>query len=187
MREREVTIMKRLDSNEIMNYLDGTLDEAHRAQIEEHLAANAEDRELVDTMRVAMTALHDLDAIEPVRASDDFWMKVRDNLPAQAPRRSWTTQLGNLLWPQTSRLAVSFRVAAVVVVLALASLWFAPQQTTSIQAGNDLSPDAKAFIQMSSKRHQAYVSSQPLAGAPVGDMASAETGDEDDDAGGSTP
>jgi len=178
--------MKRLDSNEIMNYLDGTLDEAHRARIEAHLAENAEDRELVDTMRVTMSALHDLDAVEPVRAGDDFWMKVRDNLPAKAPRRSWTTQLGNMLWPQTSRVAFSFRVAVVVGILALASLWFAPQQTTpSLKA--ELSPDAKAFIQMSSKRHQAYVSSQPLAGAPVGDIASAETGDEEDDAGGSTP
>jgi anti-sigma factor RsiW len=179
--------MKRLDSNEIMNYLDGTLDEAHRARIDAHLLESAEDRELVDTMRVAMGALHDLDAVEPVRAGDDFWMKVRDNLPNKAPRRSWTTQLGNLLWPQTSRVAVSFRVAAVVVILALASLWFGPQQNTSIKAGNDLSPDAKAFIQMSTQRHKAFVSSQPLAGAPVGDMASAETGDEDDDSGGSTP
>jgi len=180
-----VNTMKRLDSSEIMNYLDGTLDKAQQQQVEAHLAANDEDRELVETMRDAMQALHELDAVEPVRAGDDFWMKVRDNLPARAPRRSWTTQLGAMLWPQTSRAAFALRVAVIAGIMALASQWFAPQQT--ISNSQAVPKDAQSFIQMATERHHAYISSQPLAGAPVGDTTSAETGDEDDDAGGSTP
>lgn len=180
--------MKRLDNNEIMAYLDGTLDATHRAQVEAHLASHDEDRELVATMRVAMDALHELDELEPVRASDDFWPKLRDKLPAQPPRRSWMDRLSALLSPQTSRAALSLRVAVVAGILALAGLWFAPQQSIQpTQAHKELSPAAKAFVQMASQRHSDYVSSQPLGGAPVGDTASAETGDEEDEAGGSTP
>jgi anti-sigma factor RsiW len=181
-----VTTMKRLDSNEIMDYLDGSLDAAHRAQIEAHLAQDAEDRALVAEIRAAMGALNALDELEPVRAGDDFWMKVRDNLPAKAPRRSWTTQLGAMLWPQTSRPATALRVAVIAGIMALASQWFAPQQDMQpIQAS--LPPEARMFVNMSSQKHAAYVSSQPLTGAPVGAPASVETGDEDDDTGGSTP
>jgi anti-sigma factor RsiW len=180
--------MKRLDSNEIMDYLDGTLDKARQAQIEAHLAENAEDRELVGTMRVAMQSLHELDAIEPVRAGDDFWMKVRDGLPSQAPRRSWMAQLGAMLAPQTRRTSLALRVAVLAGILALASQWFAPQQSIqTTYAGDGIPADAKAFIQMSSERHSAYVSSQPLSGASGGDTSSAETGDMDDEPGGSTP
>ncbi len=177
--------MKNLDSNEVMAYLDGSLDTAHRAQVEAHLAQHAEDRALVMQMRAAMDALHALDELEPVRASDDFWMKVRDNLPDKAPRRSWTTQLGAMLWPQTSRTAMALRVAVIAGIVALAGQWFAPQQ--SIDTARALPPEAEMFIKMSTQRHKAYVSSQPLAGAPIGAPLSAETGDEEDDAGGATP
>ena len=181
-----MTTMKRLDSNEIMDYLDGTLDPARQTQIEAHLAENAEDRELVSTMRVAMQSLHELDAIEPIQASDNFWMKVRDGLPAQPPRRSWMAQLGAVLAPQTRRTSFALRVAVIAGILALASQWFAPQQSINVTHA-ELPPDAKTFIQMSSERHSAYVSSQPLSAAPVGDTSSAETGDLDDEPGGSTP
>ena len=177
--------MKNLDSNEIMAYLDGSLDTTQRAQVEAHLAQHAEDRALVTQMRAAMDALHALDELEPVRASDDFWMKVRDNLPDKAPRRSWTTQLGAMLWPQTSRRAMALRVAVIAGIVALAGQWFAPQQV--IPTATAIPQDALSFIQASSQRHKAYVSSQPLAGAPVGAPLSAETGDEEDDAGGTTP
>lgn len=177
--------MKNLDSNEVMAYLDGSLDAAQRTRVEAHLAQHDEDRALVTQMRAAMDALHALDELEPVRASDDFWMKVRDNLPDKAPRRSWTTQLGAMLWPQTSRTAMALRVAVIAGIVALAGQWFAPQQ--SIQIVEALPPEAEMFIRMSTQRHTAYVSSQPLAGAPIGAPLSAETGDEDDEATGATP
>ena len=178
--------MKRLDSNEIMAYLDGSLDAAHHAQVEAHLAQDGEDRALVAEMRATMSALNALDELEPVRAGDDFWMKVRDNLPAKAPRRSWTTQLGAVLWPQTSRTATALRVAVIAGIIALAGQWFAPQQSISTSQA-DLPPEAEMFVKMSTQRHAAYVSSQPLAGAPLGAPASVETGDEEDDSRGSTP
>jgi anti-sigma factor RsiW len=182
--------MKRLDANEMMDYVDGTLDDARRAEVEKHLQQCAEDRELISTMRVAVQALHELDEREPVRASDDFWMKVRAGLPAQAPRRSWTTQIGAWLWPQTSRAAQSLRVAVIAGIVALMGLWFAPQQSTNV-VNASLPPEAQAFVQMATDRHNALVADQPLIGAPVGDLASRETGDEDDDTqsadGGATP
>lgn len=182
------TTMK-LDANEMMDYLDGTLDDARRAKVEAHLAVDAEDRELVALMRASMSALHELDEREPVRASDDFWIKVRNGLPSSPPRRSFWAQLTGALWPQpgvsASRAGLSLRVAVVAGIVALMGVWFAPQQ--SQREVHAISPDAKAFIQMATDRHKAYVSSQPLNGAPVGDVTSGETGDEDDEPGGSTP
>lgn len=173
----------KLDPNEMMDYLDGTLDEARLAQIEAHLAADAEDRELIAIMRVSMKELHELDEREPVRASDDFWIKVRNGLPAKAPRCSVWTQFVGAVWPQPglsqSRNGLSLRVAVVAVVIALLGVWFAPPQTQ--QTAVALPPDAEAFIRMATDRHNAYVSSQPLSGAPVGDLASGETGDEEDE------
>lgn len=179
-----VTTMK-LDANDMMDYLDGTLNESRRAQIDAHLANHAEDRELIATMRASMNALNQLDELEPVRASDDFWLKVRAGLPDKAPRRSWTTQVAGWLWPQTSRAALSMRVAVVAGVIALMGMWFAPQQ--SRQVSYALPQDAETFIKAATERHNAYVSTQPLTSAPVGDVSGKETGDEDDEAGGSTP
>lgn len=179
----------KLDANEMMDYLDGALDDARRAKVEAHLAADAEDRELVALMRASMSALHELDEKEPVRASDDFWIKVRNGLPSSPPRRSLWTQLTGALWPQpglgASRTGMSLRVAVVAGIIALMGVWFAPQQ--SQQPAVAIPPDAKAFIKMATERHKAYVSSQPLNGAPAGDVNSAETGDEDDEPGGLTP
>jgi anti-sigma factor RsiW len=179
----------KLDANEMMDYLDGTLDDARRAKVEAHLATDAEDRELVALMRASMSALHELDEREPVRASDDFWIKVRNGLPSSPPRRSFWAQLSGALWPQpsvsASRAGLSLRVAVVAGIIALMGVWFAPQQ--SQQTAVAIPQDAQAFIQMATDRHKAYVSSQPLNGAPVGDVTSGETGDEDDEPGGSTP
>lgn len=179
----------KLDPNEMIDYLEGTLDETRRAQIDAHLAADAEDRELIAIMRVSMQELHEMDEREPVRASDDFWIKVRNGLPANPPRRSLWTRMAGVLWPQpglsASKSGLSLRVAMVAAVIALLGVWFAPQQ--SQQTAIALPPDAEAFVRMATQRHNAYVSSQPLNGAPVGDLSSSETGDEDDEAGGSTP
>lgn len=177
--------MKRLDNNQIMDFLDGTLSPQQRAVIEQHLAQHDDDRALVDEMRLAMTALHDLEEQEPVRASENFWPKLRDKLPERAPRRLWTTQLAKLIFPQNSRGMLPVRAAAIVAVIALGAMWFAPEQSTPT-ASAGLPADAQAFIQSASARHDAYVASQPLA-APLGDAASRETGDDDDEAGGSQP
>ena len=181
----------KLDANEMMDYFDGTLDDARRTKVEAHLAADAEDRELVALMRASMSALHDLDEREPVRASDDFWIKVRNGLPSSPPRRSFWAQLTGALWPQpgvsASRAGLSLRVAVVAGIIALMGVWFAPQQSQQPAIATDLPPDAEMFIKMATDRHKAYVSSQPLNGAPVGDVTSGETGDEDDEPGGSTP
>lgn len=176
--------MKQMNPDEMIDYLEGTLSEARRAQVEAYLENNPEDRELINIMRESMAVLHELDEKEPVRASDDFWIKVRNGLPAQPPRRSWTTQLGTWLWPVRRQVSVGFAVIAI----ALMATWFAPQQN-QMPAVAGLSPEAEAFVQMSTQRHDAYVSSQPLNvnSAAVGDASSSETGDEDDDAGGSTP
>ena len=169
----------KLDPNEMMDYLDGTLDKARHTQIEAHLAADAEDRELISIMRVSMQALHELDEREPVRASDDLWIKVRNGLPAKPPRRSIWTQISGALWPKNglsqSRGGFSMRVAALAIIIALFGVWFAPKQSQQIAVA--LPPDAEMFIKMATQRHNAYVSSQPLSGAPVGDLASTETGD----------
>jgi anti-sigma factor RsiW len=181
----------KLDANEMMDYLDGTLDEARRAQVEAHLAADAEDRELIALMRVSMDALHELDEREPVRASDNFWIKVREGLPANPPKRSIWTQVAGMLWPQPglsqSKNRMSLRIAVVAVVIVLLGVWFAPQQSIAPMQAGSLPPDAEAFVRMSTERHNAYVSSQPLSGASVGDLSSVETGDDDDETGGTTP
>lgn len=177
--------MKRLNNDEIMDFLDGTLAPQRRAAIEQHLAQHEDDRLLVDEMRAALTAMHDLEEQDPIRASENFWPKLRDKLPERAPRRLWTTQLAKLFFPQNSRSMLPVRAAAIVAVIALGALWFGPQQSTS-PASAGLPPDAKAFIQTATERHDAYVASQPL-GTPLGDAASRETGDDDDEAGGSQP
>lgn len=179
----------KLDPNEMMDYLDGTLEQTRLAQIEAHLATDSEDRELIAIMRVSMQALHELDEREPVRASDDFWIKVRNGLPAKAPRRSMWTQVTGWLSPQqgvsSSRSGFSLRVAALAIVIALFGVWFAPKQSQQVAVA--LPPDAEAFIKMATQRHKAYVSSQPLSGAPVGDLTSSETGDEENEPRGNTP
>src|SRR4028118_2171409 len=117
-------------------------------------------------MKLALTELHAWDEAEPVRVSDNFWPELRDKLPEAPPQRSWVrstaSQLGSWLWPSSSPLRLSARVAAVVVFIALAASFFAPKNaTTPLQA---LTPADQAFIQQSMARHDAYATAQSLGG-----------------------
>lgn len=187
----EGTTVKRLSNIDIMDYLDGTLEAARRAEVEEHLRVCAEDAELVAELKMAQIALHDWDQAEPVRVSDDFWPKLRAQLPEQPPR-GWVhrlaAQAGAWLWPSQSRLGLSLRLAAVAVLLAIAVSFFAPQQARHRVVAKDLTPAERTFIQQSLDRHSNYVSSQPLGGplqlapgATRGDVRSADRSDDDDD------
>jgi len=157
--------MKKLTTDDMMAYVDGTLDPARLTEVEKYLESNAEDAALLADMKMALTELHAWDEAEPVRVSENFWPELRDKLP-EAPKRNWlrgtASQFGAWLWPSNSPLRLSARVAAVVVFIALAASFFAPKNaTTPLQA---LTPADQAFIQQSMARHEAYVTSQSLGG-----------------------
>jgi anti-sigma factor RsiW len=177
--------MKNLKETDIMDYLDGTLAPARMAEVEAHLRENAEDAQLVADLKMAQSALIDWDKAEPVQVSADFWPKLRDKLPAQAPRRSLWTQLSSM-FSMPQKVAVSVGVAIAVAVAMLASGAFGPQQTKSVTfADRDkhtLTAEDRAFIERSIQRHDNYKVSQPLGGTNLdkrGDVNSSETGDED--------
>jgi len=173
----------------LMDYVDGTLDAARLAAVEAHLAKNAEDAEMVANMKMALGALHDWDAAEPVKASENFWPRLREKLPAQPPRsafRGAASRIGEWLWPSHSPLRLSTRVAAVAVLIAMAFAMFSPKQATRRVVAVSppvLSQSDKMFIQQSVKRHSAYVSAAPAM--PTGDGANTDGDDEDDDTDGS--
>lgn len=183
--------MMKINDNDLMDYVDGTLDVARLAAVEAHLRMNAEAAELVSSMKFAQGALQDWDESEPVTVSPDFWVKVREQLPAQ-PERSWSkgvlAQMRAWLVPAQSPFGLSVRVAAVAAVIAMMAVALAPHQDThQIQADpgftstQRLTPDEQSFIQQSLDRHSAYVSSQPLSGPALvapGDVSSAEHGDD---------
>ena len=179
--------MKNLNNDELMDYVDGTLDAARMAAVEAHLKSHAEDAQLAADMKAALGVLKEWDEAEPVRVADDFWPKLRDKLP-ERPRRSWLrgtlAQLSGTLRPTPSRLGWGAAFAALFI--ALGSFWFAPQKATHQVMADKLTPEEKTFIRQSLDRHGAYDSSQPLgASLPLagGDERSAEHGDNEDDDG----
>src|SRR5687768_5045557 len=97
--------MKRLNNNEIMDYIDGTLSPERRAAVEAHLLENEEDAQLVADLKMATAELREWDASEPVHVGEDFWPKLRDKLPERpnrSPLRALTMQLGELFRPSRS-------------------------------------------------------------------------------------
>ena len=130
--------MKRLSDLEMMDYLDGTLAPERRAAVEAHLASNAEDAQLLADLKLAQSTLHEMSA-EPIQASDDFWQKVRAELPQPrkaAPSKSLLAQVGSWLWPTQSPMGMSLRVAVLAAFLAMMATWFGPNQVQRpIQAG----------------------------------------------------
>ncbi|HEX8832609.1 MAG TPA: zf-HC2 domain-containing protein [Abditibacteriaceae bacterium] len=166
--------MKKLSNEDLMDYLDGTLDPARLAKVEAHLAANADDAVLVADMKMAMGALNEWNEAEPVKVSPDFWVKVREQLPehpTRSPLRALGAQLGAWLWPAHSPLRLSTRVAALAVFVAMAAALMSPKGAVH-QVQADLSDADKMFIQQSVDRHSAYVAVQPLNSTlnlPVGD------------------
>jgi len=167
----------------LMDYVDGTLDAARLAAVEAHLAKNAEDAEMVANMKMALGALHDWNDAEPVMASENFWPRLREKLPAQPPRslfRSVGARMHEWLWPANSTLRLSTRVAAIAILVAMAVALFSPKGAQHrVEA---LTPSDKTFIEQAVKRHSAYVSSQPAtAPALPGDGANTDGDDDDGD------
>jgi len=181
---------RKLSEIELLDYMDDSLDAAHRGEVEEFLRTHAGDAEQVADMKLALAALHDWDESEPVRASDDFWPKLRDKLPDR-PRRSWWRQMtaqarglfGESVAPlRLQPLRISMSAAVVAVFVAMAVFLFAPRQSVQTPyAANQIPPDAQQFITQSMARHQRYDSQQPLGGSlPVGDTHSVDSGDPGD-------
>lgn len=170
----------------LMDYVDGTLDDSTRAAVEAHLSGNLEDAELVASMKMALGALHEWDAAEPVAVREDFWPRLREKLPANPqrnPLRALAARAQAWLWPSHSPLRLSTRVAAIAVVIAMAAALFSPKQATRQVQADSLSSADKMFIQQSLKRHSAYVSSQPVAPLtlPPGDGRNADGDGEDEE------
>lgn len=169
----------KISNEDLMNYVDGTLAQSQLPRVEEHLRTHPADAELVSEMKLAMQALHDWDAAEPVQVSENFWPRLRDKLPA-SPRRSLWRKVGELVWPSQSRLGISVRAAAVVIaaILFMAASWFSPKQAVhTVSANAD-----DVFIQQSLRKHSAYVQSQPLgAPLPPGDVKSVDRTDNEQD------
>ena len=171
--------MKRLSNEQIMDYLDGTLSASERAQVESHLASNAEDAATVRELQFAMTAAQSWHADDEMRVSQNFWPNLRDNL-GPAPKRSWWSSLLKGAAPQTApqqKWGLGAAFAAVVLAIAMGAMMFAPQNaTTPVVAHNDMTPADLAFVQQSAAKHEAYVTSQ----ATPGDTSARETGADED-------
>lgn len=166
-----------MTNDEIMDYLDGTLDAPAKARFDAHLAQNAADAEMVAELRFAMGAVQEWHQSEPMQVSENFWPKLRDNL-GPAPKRSMWSQLKNQVagaFGPSRATKLSFGAALAVMALAASALLFSPKDATQ-QALADLTPADRAFIQQSVQKHEAFVQIQP---AP-GDASSMETGEEED-------
>lgn len=160
--------MKHLNEVELMDILDEQKTVESLSDI---------DMERLDDAKLAMMALQAWEEAEPIQAREDFWPRLREKLPEQAPRSTWRRAVDALnawLWPAHSPLAASMRVAMIAAIVALASFWFAPQQAISpVSAG--FTPEESAFIERSLQRHDSYIavdSSDGNLGIPVGDAGS---------------
>ncbi len=171
--------MKNLSNEQIMDYLDGSLDATEQARIETHLGQHAEDAQMVAELRFALGAVKEMHTSEPMQVSENFWPKLRDNL-GPAPKRSAWSQLKNQIagaFGPSRAAKLSFGAALAVIALAASALLFSPKNATQqALAGNDISAADKAFILQSVQKHEAYLQTQP---AP-GDASSVETGEDDD-------
>ena len=161
---------------ELMNLLD-------EGQSLESLSE--EEMAQMDDAKLAMMALQAWEEAEPIQAGADFWPKLRDKLPAQPPRSAWQQAMGVLgawVWPSHSPMLASLRVAMIVTLLALASFWFAPQRANQAAVADKYTPEEKAFIERSLKKHDNYVVTAPSEGGleiPAGDASTADVGESD--------
>ena len=170
--------MKRLSNEQIMDYLDGTLNATERAQIETHLKTNAEDAATVRELQFALSATSDLRDAEPLRVSENFWPRLRDNL-GPAPKRSWWSSLLKGAAPQAAPRAkwgLGAAFAAIALALAMGAMMLAPQNASTPAVATDMTSADIAFAQQSVQKHEAYVTSQ----AVPGDTSARETGADED-------
>lgn len=168
----------KLKRSKILDYLDDQLDHEESNRIEATLGQRQEEADAAEDARLAMYALHLLAAEEPPRVSEDFWPRLREQLPQQPSRNPlshFTSTASHWLWPSASKWAVSLRVALLVAFLAMASLWFGPQRT--VTPSSAVSTSEAAFITRSMQRHEDYVNTPPSVNSlplPVGDAGSAD-------------
>ena len=178
----------KLNEKNILDYLDDRLCEKDCADMEAALERSGNKASDVDDARLAMRALHALASEEHIAVSENFWPRLREKLPEQTPRNAFsqiTSTLSGALWPSNSKWAVSARVAIMVAVLAMASLWLGPQRTMTPSSAQ-LSPSEKAFVTRSMQRHADYVNTPPTVNnlpLPVGDAGSADHNSEPPDDG----
>jgi len=169
--------MKYKDSH-ILDYLDNQLCEKDCDHLESQLERDEDTSNAVDDARLAMMALHDLAREDPVTVSDDFWPRLREQLPelpSRNPLSQLATNLSQWVWPASSKWGISARVALLVAVLAMASLWLGPQRT--VTPSSAFSASEKAFIARSMQRHEDYVNTPPSVNSlplPIGDAASSD-------------
>lgn len=170
--------MKFKDSH-ILDYLDNQLCEQDCDNLESHLEQHQDTSDAVDDARLAMLALHDLAQEEPVKVSEDFWPRLREHLPelpSRNPLSQFASNLSQWVWPTSSKWAISARVALLVTVLAMASLWLGPQRTVAPSSAA-FSDSEKAFIARSMQRHEDYVNTPPSVNSlplPFGDATSSD-------------
>jgi len=168
--------MMKLNETNILDYLDDRLCKKDCADMEEALERSQNKASDVDDARLAMQALHALASEEPVTVSEDFWPRLREKLPEQTPRNAFSqvaSVFSGMLWPSSSKWAISARVAIVVAVLGMVSLWFGPQRT--VTPSSAITTSEKAFISRSMQRHADYVNTPPTVNSlplPVGDAGS---------------
>ena len=172
--------MKRLSNEQMMDYLDGTLSAAERAQVEAHLKGNAEDAETVRELQFAMSAAQDWHAADELRVGENFWPKLRDNL-GPAPKRSWWSNLLKSASPTAvaapkSKWSLGAAFAAIALAIAMGAMLMAPQNATNPAVAGDISAADKMFIQQSVQKHEDYVASQSVPG----DTSARETGADED-------
>ena len=177
--------MKRLSDTEMMDYLDGTLAPEKAAAVEAHLASSAEDAQLLADLRMAQATLHEMAEAEPIRASDDFWLKVREQLPERvaqssaAPAKGLMAQIGAWLWPSNSPMGMSLRVGAVVAaILAMLMTMFGPGQIR--QPTVAIAPTPKVLTTSQQRDAATRVpparDAKPLPGVPSAEENAAEGG-----------
>ena len=180
--------MMKLNESNFLDYLDDRLCKKDCADMEEALERSQNKASDVDDARLGMQVLHALASEEPVAVSEDFWPRLREKLPEQTPRNAFSqvaSVLSGVLWPSNSKWAISARVAVVVAVLAMVSLWFGPQRTVTPSSAA-LSPSEKAFVARSVQRHEDFVNTPPTINSlplPVGDAGSADHNSEPPDDG----
>lgn len=163
--------MKRLSNEQIMDYLDGTLSVAERANVEAHLRDNAEDAATVRELQFAIGATKEWHATDELRVSENFWPNLRDNL-GPAPKRSWWSSLLKSASPAPitvsapkAKWGMGAAFAAIALALAMGAMLFSPQSATNPAiATTDITSADKAFIQQSVQKHEAYVTSQASPG-----------------------
>lgn len=177
--------MKKLSQDEMLNFVDGTLDEQRAREVDEYSKTDSDDARLLLEMREAVGLLREWDEAEPVHASENFWPKLREKLPA-SPRRSWWSRFTSVgaIAPRRSVWQLSIKAAVAAAVIALAATFFAPKNAQQPVTAA-ISPAAQQFIDQSVARHRTYTAVQPpaigVAPADGRTQDGDDTGDDDGD------